>query len=47
VTVQASKLIIVEGILAFTNEKLRDICDMKIFIDTEPGALGMLFTSAL
>jgi hypothetical protein len=38
VTVQATRLIIVEGILAFTNEKLRDVCDMKIFIDTEPGA---------
>jgi uridine kinase len=36
VTVQATKLIIVEGILAFTHKKLRESCDMKIFIDTEP-----------
>jgi uridine kinase len=35
-TVQPTKLIIVEGILAFTSETLRDVCDMKIFIDTEP-----------
>ena len=35
VTVQATKLVIVEGILIFNNPRLRDICDMKIFIDTE------------
>jgi uridine kinase len=29
-------VIIVEGILIFTNEKLRDMIDLKVFVDAEP-----------
>lgn len=30
-----SKVIIVEGILIFENEELRNLCDIKVFIDTD------------
>ena len=33
VEVKPSRVIIVEGILIFANKELRDLCDMKIFID--------------
>jgi len=33
--VHPKKIIIVEGILAFTNEELRNYCDIKIFVHTD------------
>lgn len=33
--VQPTKIIVVEGILVFENKKLRDIMDIKIFVDTD------------
>ena len=35
VTVKPSKVIVVEGILIFKNKELRDLCDIKVFIDTD------------
>ena len=35
VTVNPTKVIIVEGILIFQNEALRDLMDIKIFVDTD------------
>lgn len=35
VTVIPSRVIIVEGILIFENEELRNLCDIKVFIDTD------------
>lgn len=35
ITVEPKKIIIVEGILIFENKKLRDLMDIKIFIDTD------------
>ncbi len=35
VTVNPSKVIVVEGILIFENKELRDMCDIKVFIDTD------------
>lgn len=35
VTVMPSKVIVVEGILIFENKELRDMCDIKVFIDTD------------
>lgn len=35
VTVYPAKVIVVEGILIFENEELRDLCDIKVFIDTD------------
>ncbi len=35
VLVEPKKVIIVEGILIFENKELRDLCDMKIFVDTD------------
>ena len=35
IPVQAKKIIIIEGILIFTNEILRSLLDLKIFIDTD------------
>lgn len=35
VTVKPAKVIIVEGILIFENKELRDLCDIKVFIDTD------------
>ena len=29
------KIIIVEGILIFTNEKIRNLCDLKVFVEAE------------
>lgn len=34
--VEPKPVIIVEGILALSNRKLRDIMDLKIFVDTDP-----------
>ena len=33
--VEPAKVIIVEGILIFENKDLRDLCDIKVFIDTD------------
>lgn len=35
VTIKSAKVIIIEGILVFQNEKLRDLMDIKIFVDTD------------
>ena len=35
IPLQAQKIIIIEGILVFTNEVLRSLLDLKIFIDTD------------
>ena len=35
VTVYPAKVIVVEGILIFENEELRNLCDIKIFVDTD------------
>ena len=35
VTVQPNRVILVEGILIFENEALRDLMDIKIFVDTD------------
>ena len=35
VTVKPAKVIVVEGILIFENKELRDLCDIKVFIDTD------------
>lgn len=36
VRVQPNHVIIVEGILLFTDPRVRNLCDMKIFVDAEP-----------
>ncbi len=35
VEVKPAKVIIVEGILIFENKELRDLCDIKVFVDTD------------
>ena len=35
ITIVPNKVIIVEGILIFENKELRDMCDIKVFIDTD------------
>lgn len=35
VIIESAKVIIVEGILVFQNKKLRDLMDIKIFVDTD------------
>ena len=35
VAVHPAKVIVVEGILIFENRELRDLCDIKVFIDTD------------
>lgn len=35
VAVHPAKVIVVEGILIFENKELRDLCDIKVFIDTD------------
>jgi uridine kinase len=36
ITIQPTHVIIVEGILLFTDKRLRDICNIKVFVDAEP-----------
>ncbi len=36
INVEPSKVVIVEGILIFTHKPLRDLMDIKIFVDAEP-----------
>lgn len=35
VKVKPSKVLIVEGILIFENEELRNLCDIKVYVDTD------------
>ena len=35
VKVKPSKVIVVEGILIFENKELRDLCDIKVYVDTD------------
>ncbi len=35
VKVEPKKVIIIDGILIFENKELRELCDMKIFVDTD------------
>lgn len=35
VIVKPSKVVVVEGILIFENQQLLDLCDMKVFVDTD------------
>ena len=35
VMVHPAKVVVVEGILIFENKELRDLCDIKVFIDTD------------
>ena len=35
VTVKPSKVIIIDGILIFENQELRDLMDIKVFVDTD------------
>ncbi|MBR4409801.1 MAG: uridine kinase [Firmicutes bacterium] len=35
VEVHPAKVVVVEGILIFENQELRDLCDIKVFIDTD------------
>ena len=34
--VEATSVIVLEGILIFENKELADLCDMKIYVDTDP-----------
>lgn len=34
-TVKPAKVIVVEGILIFENKELRDLCDIKVYVDTD------------
>ncbi|MBO4725863.1 MAG: uridine kinase [Firmicutes bacterium] len=34
-TIKPSKVIVVEGILIFENKQLRDMCDIKVFVDAD------------
>lgn len=36
VHVEPKHVIIVEGILLFTDKRVRDLCDIKVFVDAEP-----------
>lgn len=36
IPIQPKQVIIVEGILIFTHAPLRDLCDIKVFVDAEP-----------
>lgn len=36
IRIEPNHIIIVEGILLFTDERVRDLCDIKIFVDAEP-----------
>lgn len=35
-TIEPRQVIIVEGILLFTDRRVRELCDMKVFVDAEP-----------
>jgi uridine kinase len=33
--IKPSKVVVIEGILIFENKKLRDMCDIKVFVDAD------------
>jgi uridine kinase len=35
-TIKPNRVIIVEGILLYTDKRVRDLCDIKVFVDAEP-----------
>jgi uridine kinase len=35
-TVQPADVIVIEGILLFADERARDLCDVKVFVDADP-----------
>lgn len=35
ITVEPKKVIIIEGILIFTHKELRDLCDIKVYVDAD------------
>lgn len=35
-TIKPNQVIIVEGILLYTDKRVRDLCDIKVFVDAEP-----------
>ncbi|MFN8300470.1 MAG: uridine kinase [Chitinophagales bacterium] len=36
IRIEPNHVIIVEGILLFTDKRVRDLCDIKVFVDAEP-----------
>lgn len=36
IPIEPNPVIIVEGILLFTDKRVRDLCDIKVFVDAEP-----------
>ncbi len=34
--IEPKQVIIIEGILLFTDKRIRDLCDIKVFVDAEP-----------
>jgi uridine kinase len=36
IRVEPNQVIIIEGILLFTDKRIRDLCDIKVFVDAEP-----------
>ena len=36
IPIEPNHVIVVEGILLFTDKRVRDLCDMKVFVDAEP-----------
>lgn len=36
IRVEPNHVIVVEGILLFTDKRVRDLCDIKVFVDAEP-----------
>lgn len=36
IPIEPKHVIIVEGILLFTDKRVRDLCDIKLFVDAEP-----------
>ncbi len=35
ITIEPKKVIIIEGILIFTNKELRELCDIKVYVDAD------------
>ena len=36
IAIKPNHVVVVEGILLFTDKRVRDLCDMKLFVDAEP-----------
>ena len=45
VHVEPKEVIIVEGIMSLYDKELRDLMDLKIFVDAEPDERCLLYTS--